>query len=220
MSTKYKILILGASYGSLLGAKLLLAGHTVKLVCLPAEAELINAEGIRVRMPVKGREGLVELDSRTDARQALRGRPAVGQSGRLRPGRARDAGAAVPLARRARAAGRGREGQGAVHVDHEHAAAHLPEAHSRHRRRRVQGGLYRPDRVGQFRSGLHDAVQPRPAGVPSAGRQGQRAAGAPADQLQGGRASSPTRTPPSCASSKPTSKRSASMSAATSSSCR
>jgi hypothetical protein len=65
MSTKYKILILGASYGSLLGAKLLLAGHTVKLICLPAEADLINAEGIRVRLPVKGREGLVELDSRS-----------------------------------------------------------------------------------------------------------------------------------------------------------
>ncbi len=38
-----KILILGASYGSLLAAKLLLAGHTVKLVCLPAEADLINS---------------------------------------------------------------------------------------------------------------------------------------------------------------------------------
>jgi hypothetical protein len=59
-----KILILGASYGSLLGAKLLLAGHTVTLVCLPAEADLINAQGIRVRMPVKGREELVEIDSR------------------------------------------------------------------------------------------------------------------------------------------------------------
>ncbi|HSH90307.1 MAG TPA: hypothetical protein VK996_09995, partial [Ramlibacter sp.] len=64
MPTKYKILILGASYGSLLGAKLLLAGHTVKLVCLPAEAELINAEGIRIRMPVKNYQGLLELDSR------------------------------------------------------------------------------------------------------------------------------------------------------------
>jgi hypothetical protein len=64
MSTKYNVLILGASYGSLLGAKLLLAGHDVHLVCLPAESDLINAEGIRVRMPVKGRQGLVELDSR------------------------------------------------------------------------------------------------------------------------------------------------------------
>src|SRR5712692_541492 len=64
MKSTYKILILGASYGSLLATKLLLAGHTVKLVCLPAEAELINKEGTRVRMPVKGRDGLVEVDSR------------------------------------------------------------------------------------------------------------------------------------------------------------
>ncbi len=64
MSNTYKILILGASYGSLLGAKLALAGHTVKLVCLPDEVKLINEEGARVRMPAKGVTGLVELDSR------------------------------------------------------------------------------------------------------------------------------------------------------------
>src|SRR2546421_1644290 len=59
-----QILILGASSGSLLAIKWLLAGHTVRLVCLPAEADLINKEGARVRMPVKGREGLIEVDSR------------------------------------------------------------------------------------------------------------------------------------------------------------
>ncbi|HET9734377.1 MAG TPA: hypothetical protein VFP62_03835 [Burkholderiales bacterium] len=64
MAMTYKILILGASYGSLLATKLLLAGHSARLVCLPAEADLINKEGARVRMPVKGREGLVEVDSR------------------------------------------------------------------------------------------------------------------------------------------------------------
>ena len=64
MHATRKILILGASYGSLLASKLLMAGHTVRLVCLPAEAELMNSEGFRVRMPVKGREGLVEIDSR------------------------------------------------------------------------------------------------------------------------------------------------------------
>ena len=64
MGTTYKILIMGASYGSLLAAKVLPAGHTVKLICLPVEADLINAEGIRVRLPVKGREGLYEIDSR------------------------------------------------------------------------------------------------------------------------------------------------------------
>ena len=64
MRILYKVLIMGASYGSLLATKLLLAGHTAKLICLPAEAELINKEGARVRMPVKGRDGLVEVDSR------------------------------------------------------------------------------------------------------------------------------------------------------------
>jgi hypothetical protein len=57
-------LILGASYGSLLATKLCLAGHSARLVCLPAEADLINLEGARVRMPVKGRDALVEVDSR------------------------------------------------------------------------------------------------------------------------------------------------------------
>jgi len=60
----YNVLILGASYGSLLAAKLVLAGHAVRLVCLPAEADAINADGIRVRLPIKGRDGLVEVDSR------------------------------------------------------------------------------------------------------------------------------------------------------------
>ena len=67
MSTSYNVLILGASYGSLLATKLLLAGHHVKLVCLASEADLINAEGTRVRLPVKGREALVEIDSRNCA---------------------------------------------------------------------------------------------------------------------------------------------------------
>ena len=61
----YKILILGASYGSLLGAKLALAGHSVKLVCLPQEAELINAEGARVRLPSRDVDGLVDLNTKT-----------------------------------------------------------------------------------------------------------------------------------------------------------
>src|SRR3954467_3452311 len=60
----YNVLIFGASYGSLLATKLLAAGHNAKLVCVPAEAKLINKEGTRVRLPVKGRAGLVEIDSR------------------------------------------------------------------------------------------------------------------------------------------------------------
>ena len=60
----YNIMIMGASYGALLGIKLCAAGHSTTLVCLPEEADLINRDGQRVRMPVKGREGLVEVDSR------------------------------------------------------------------------------------------------------------------------------------------------------------
>ena len=64
MKYTYNILIFGASYGSLLATKMLLGGHNVKLVCLPAEAELFNQAGAIVRMPVKCREGLVEVRSR------------------------------------------------------------------------------------------------------------------------------------------------------------
>ena len=64
MPATYKILIMGASYGSLLASKILFGGHSVHLVCLPAEADLINAEGFRVRLPVKGRKEQVEIDSR------------------------------------------------------------------------------------------------------------------------------------------------------------
>jgi hypothetical protein len=63
MTATYKILILGASYGSLLGAKMALAGHSVTLVCLPEEVQLINAEGARVRMAARGVDGLVELNT-------------------------------------------------------------------------------------------------------------------------------------------------------------
>ena len=61
---KRDILILGASYGSLLGTKLLMAGHGVTLVCTGPTAELINREGTRVRFPVSGRAGLIEVASR------------------------------------------------------------------------------------------------------------------------------------------------------------
>ena len=60
----YNILLLGASYGSLLASKLLFGGHSIHLVCLPEEANLINAEGFKVRLPVKGRKDPVLLESR------------------------------------------------------------------------------------------------------------------------------------------------------------
>ena len=60
----YNVLIMGASYGSLLASKLLFAGHNLKLICLPNEVAAINSDGIRVKLPVKGRAEPVVIDSR------------------------------------------------------------------------------------------------------------------------------------------------------------
>jgi hypothetical protein len=60
----YNVLILGASYGSLLATKLLFGGHKITMVCLPAEVEAFNSEGARVRLPVRARKEPIELDSR------------------------------------------------------------------------------------------------------------------------------------------------------------
>jgi hypothetical protein len=62
---KYNVLILGASYGSLFGTKLMMAGHSVSLVCTRGTADLINREGTVVRFPVKGREKLLEISSKS-----------------------------------------------------------------------------------------------------------------------------------------------------------
>src|ERR1700710_2588906 len=47
------VLILGASYGSLLATKLLMAGHNVTLVCRRNTAELINRDGTEVRIKLR-----------------------------------------------------------------------------------------------------------------------------------------------------------------------
>ena len=60
----YDILLMGASYGSLLASKLLFGGHSIHLVCLPPEADLINAEGFKVRLPIRGHKDPVVLESR------------------------------------------------------------------------------------------------------------------------------------------------------------
>ena len=63
MSEPLNVLIMGATYGSLLATKLVFAGHNCHLICLPEEADLINSDGLRTRIPVRGREVLVELHS-------------------------------------------------------------------------------------------------------------------------------------------------------------
>ncbi len=64
MTDRYNIVILGASYGSLLAVKLAMAKHSVRLVCLPDEADLINSKGVVVKMPIRGRDGLTEIRTR------------------------------------------------------------------------------------------------------------------------------------------------------------
>jgi hypothetical protein len=68
-----RILILGASYGSLFGTKLLMAVHDVTLVCRHATADLINMSGTEVCLPfrdekVPRRIRSSELSGRLDAK--------------------------------------------------------------------------------------------------------------------------------------------------------
>jgi hypothetical protein len=76
----YNILVLGAAYGSLLASKMLFGGHKIHHVCLPAEADLINAEGFKVTLPVRGRAQPVLLDS-----QKLPGKVTAGGAAGVNP---------------------------------------------------------------------------------------------------------------------------------------
>src|SRR5947209_4412764 len=60
----YNVLIMGASYGSLLATKLLFGGHKITMVCLPAEVEAFNSEGAQIRLPIRGRKQPVDINSR------------------------------------------------------------------------------------------------------------------------------------------------------------
>ena len=108
--------------------------------------------------------------------------------------------------RRARAARCDWPRASAMHVDHEHAAAALPQANPRGETERAAGALHRCDGLGELRTEPDDAVQPGPAGVSAAGGSGQRAAGPPAHEFQGG-ALRPTGTPRCCARWRRTSRR-------------
>lgn len=77
-----KILILGASYGSLLSTKLLMAGHDATLVCREATARLINADGTRVRLTLRDETAPRTIDSRV-----LPGRVDAAEPGEIDPAR-------------------------------------------------------------------------------------------------------------------------------------
>jgi len=95
----YNILLMGASYGSLLASKLLFGGHAIHLVCLPAEADLINAEGFKVRLPVRGRKDPVVLESRKLPGKVTAGARRWCRSEAIRPRRSVHAGTAVTVRR-------------------------------------------------------------------------------------------------------------------------
>ena len=65
MAPRYRVLVLGASYGSLFAAKLALTGHSVHMVCLPEEADIVNRDGAVVRLPLRGRAEPLELNTKT-----------------------------------------------------------------------------------------------------------------------------------------------------------
>ncbi|MEH2517191.1 hypothetical protein V1279_002764 [Bradyrhizobium sp. AZCC 1610] len=81
------ILILGASYGSLLATKLLMASHNVTLVCRKKTADLINRDGTEVRIKLRdeavhraifSRDLPGKLDATTPAEVDLSGYDLVG----------------------------------------------------------------------------------------------------------------------------------------------
>jgi hypothetical protein len=77
----YRVLILGASYGSLFSTKCLMAGHDVTLVCRAPTAELINARGTEVRIKLKSEDAhrairSARLPGRLDARAPEHADPA------------------------------------------------------------------------------------------------------------------------------------------------
>jgi len=74
-----KIMILGASYGSLLSTKLLMAGHDVTLICRDRSAALINQAGTEVRIKLRDE----------DAHRAIFSRDLPGKVNAVTPAEAR-----------------------------------------------------------------------------------------------------------------------------------
>src|SRR5258708_3806736 len=183
--TNYNILIMGAAYGSLLASKMLFGGHKIHHVCLPAEADLINAEGFRVRIPVKGRKDPVELDSRK-----LPGKITAGGAAGVNPKDYDLVGLAMQEPQYRSPGVRELLDLVATSKVPCMSIMNMPPLPYL---KRIPGlncestkpRLYRSDGVGQFRSRLADAVQSRPTGGQTARRKRQRAAGYAANQLQG-----------------------------------
>tara|TARA_B110000305_G_C19406756_1_gene623198 strand:- start:806 stop:1852 length:1047 start_codon:yes stop_codon:yes gene_type:complete len=64
IKNKYNCLIVGASYGSLLAMKLIMAGHSVKIVGQNHEVDAINKKGINVSIKTKLKQKKLILNSK------------------------------------------------------------------------------------------------------------------------------------------------------------
>ena len=64
MSKSFNVLFMGASYGSLLASKLLLAEHNATLIYIPDVVVAVNRDGIMLFIPIRARNNLIEIDSR------------------------------------------------------------------------------------------------------------------------------------------------------------
>ena len=180
----YKVLILGASYGSLLGIKLAMAGHEVTLVCLPAEAEAINRDGALVRLPVKGREP-IEIRSKV-----LPGKITAAAPGAVNPADYDLVGLAMQEPQYGSSGVR--ELMGAI------AKARVPCMSIMNMPpltylKRIPAldtdaleFAYTDPACGGASTLPHDPVQSRPASLPATRQAGQRSASDAANQLQGG----------------------------------
>ena len=155
----YNVLILGASYGSLLATKLLFGGHKITMVCLPAEVEAFNSEGARVRLPIRGRNEPIELNSRN-----LPGKLSAAGPGDVKPSDY-DLVALAMQEPQYRSPGV-RELLDAVAKSRKPTMSimNMPplpyQAHPRLEHGCAEARLYRCERMGQFRARRADAVQP------------------------------------------------------------
>ena len=169
-SMTQRILILGASYGSLFGTKCLMAGHDVTLVCRTRDRRPHQQPGHRSPHQAEGRGRPSRHPLRRPARPPRRPDAGKCRSVRLRPGRAGDAGAAISASRHADAALPHRAGAAALPVADEHAASALSETHRGDRRRRRRRSLCQDRRLESLRPASGHAVLARPASRAAARR--------------------------------------------------
>src|SRR3954454_10781032 len=147
------ILILGASYGSLLATKLLMAGHNVTLVCRKKTAELINRDGTeRSHQAARGADAPGDLFARSawhPGRDNARGRRPYP----LRSGWSRHAGTPIHQPYNPGSDDQNRRGEVALPFDHEHAAPALSQTDSGAVRNGTGGGLYECSSMGTVQAG-------------------------------------------------------------------